>query len=44
MGYADGGSYLLDTASPENSNAGHDYGTALSAAQKHDLIEFLKTR
>ena len=44
MGYADGGAYLLDTASPENSNIGHDYGTALSAAEKHDLIEFLKTR
>lgn len=43
MGYADGGSYLFDTARPGNSNAGHDYGTDLSAGHKRDLIEYLKT-
>ena len=25
------------------SNAGHDYGTDLTQAQKRDLIEYLKT-
>jgi hypothetical protein len=39
MGYADEGSYLLDTGRPGNSNAGHDYGADLSAAEKRDLIE-----
>ena len=44
MGYTDDGGYLLDTAAPGNSNAGHDYGTGLLAAQKRELIEYLKTR
>lgn len=43
MGYTDEGAYLLDTASPGNSNGGHDHGTGLSGAQKRDLIEYLKT-
>ena len=43
LGYADEGPYLLDTGSPGNSNAGHDYGTELSSVQKRDLIEYLKT-
>jgi hypothetical protein len=43
MGYSDEGPYLFDTSSPGNSNSGHDYGTRLSAAQKQDLMEYLKT-
>lgn len=43
MGYTDGGGYILDTTSPGNSNAGHDYGTDLTDAQKRELIEYLKT-
>ena len=34
---------LYDTKLPGNSNAGHLYGTELSAAQKKALIEYLKT-
>ena len=43
MGYADEGPYLLDTTAAGSSNTGHDYGTDLSAGQKGDLIEYLKT-
>ena len=43
MGYADEGSYLLDTTGAGSSNAGHDYGTDLSSDQKRELIEYLKT-
>jgi cytochrome c5 len=43
MGYTDEGAYVLDTAGAGNSNSGHDYGTHLSAEQKQELIEFLKT-
>lgn len=43
MGYTDDGAYLFDTAGRGNSNAGHEYGTALTAAQKRELIEYLKT-
>ncbi len=43
MGYTDAGPYVLDTASPGNSNAGHNYGTGLSPVQRRDLIEYLKT-
>jgi hypothetical protein len=43
MGYTDEGVYRLDTTTPGNSNAGHDYGTDLSAGQKEELIEYLKT-
>jgi mono/diheme cytochrome c family protein len=43
MGYTDDGAYLFDTVIAGNSNRGHDYGTDLSADQKHDLIEYLKT-
>jgi Cytochrome c len=43
LGYIDAGSYVLDTATSGNSNSGHDYGTKLSAAEKQDLIEYLKT-
>jgi len=43
MGYLDEGVYVLDTATPGNSNAGHDYGTDLSNDRKKELIEYLKT-
>jgi hypothetical protein len=43
MGYTDAGAYLFDTSASGNSNAGHDYGTKLSASEKRDLIEYLKT-
>ena len=43
MGYTDEGAYILDTSASGNSNSGHDYGTKLSAAEKRDLIEYLKT-
>lgn len=35
--------YVLDTALPGNAATGHDYGTTLSAPEKDNLIEFLKT-
>jgi hypothetical protein len=43
MGYTDGGAYVFDTAGEGNSNSGHDYGTKLSAEQKRELMEYLKT-
>jgi len=43
MGYTDEGAYLFDTATPGNSNSGHDYGTNLSRAAKVELMEYLKT-
>lgn len=43
MGYTDAGVYLFDTAGNGNSNSGHDYGTKLSAEQKRELMEYLKT-
>jgi hypothetical protein len=44
LGYSDGGAYVFDTSTSGNSNAGHDYGTKLSSAEKQDLMEYLKTR
>lgn len=35
--------FFVDTNIPGNSNQGHVYGTALTAPEKHDLIEYLKT-
>jgi hypothetical protein len=35
--------FFVDTNIPGNGNQGHSYGTNLAAAQKHDLIEYLKT-
>ncbi|MGN6521514.1 MAG: di-heme-cytochrome C peroxidase [Dokdonella sp.] len=35
--------HAFDTRLPGNSNAGHAYGTALADADKHDLLEYLKT-
>jgi hypothetical protein len=43
MGYTDAGAYEFDTTMEGNSNSGHDYGTKLSADQKRDLMEYLKT-
>jgi hypothetical protein len=43
MGYTDAGAYLFDTTTAGNSNAGHDYGTALTPDEKRELIELLKT-
>jgi hypothetical protein len=43
MGYTDEGAYVFDTAGSGNSNSGHNYGTDLTADQKRDLIEYLKT-
>jgi hypothetical protein len=43
LGYFNEGAYVLDTSASGNSNSGHDYGTTLSADQKRDLIEYLKT-
>jgi cytochrome c553 len=43
MGYTDAGVYLFDTSGRGNSNAGHNYGTALTADQKRDLLEYFKT-
>lgn len=34
---------LFDTALSGNSNSGHEYGKALSEAQRWDLIEYLKS-
>lgn len=35
--------FRYDTSVPGNSNAGHEYGTTLTDAEKWDLIEYLKT-
>jgi len=35
--------FRLDTCVPGNSNRGHLYGTELTAPQKDDLLEYLKT-
>ena len=43
LGYVDEGPYELDTSLPGNSNQGHAYGTDLSAEEKAQLIEYLKT-
>ena len=34
---------LFDTSTRGNSNSGHNYGTALTADEKRDLLEYLKT-
>jgi hypothetical protein len=44
MGYADEGRYVVDTRTPGNGNGGHAFGVDLAAADKRDLIEFLKTK
>jgi hypothetical protein len=44
LGYVDDGPYRFDTRTPGNGNGGHAFGSDLSAADKRDLLEFLKTR
>ena len=44
MGFVDVGDFTFDTTQPGNSAAGHAYGTDLTADQKRELIEYLKTR
>lgn len=36
------GDFLFDTTLPGNHNSGHEYGTALSEADRMDLLEYLK--
>jgi mono/diheme cytochrome c family protein len=43
VGFLDAGPYVLDTRTPGNGNGGHAYGTDLPPADKHDLLEYLKT-
>jgi mono/diheme cytochrome c family protein len=40
---AEAAGFRYDTSVPGNGNGGHVYGTDLSAQQRRDLIEFLKT-
>jgi hypothetical protein len=35
--------FVLDTRVAGNGNQGHEFGTALTAAEKQDLIAFLET-
>ena len=35
--------FVLDTRLPGNGNQGHDFGTALTDAEKADLVAFLET-
>ncbi|HVV15710.1 MAG TPA: hypothetical protein VHH90_00800 [Polyangia bacterium] len=35
--------FVLDTRLPGNGNQGHDFGTALTEAEKADLVAFLET-
>lgn len=35
--------FVLDTRVPGNGNHGHEFGTALTAAEKKDLLAFLET-
>ena len=34
---------MFDTRLPGNGNQGHDFGTALSASDKADLVAFLES-
>jgi mono/diheme cytochrome c family protein len=43
LGYKDAGPFVFNTQIKGNSNAGHEYGVALSPGEKQALIEFLKT-
>lgn len=42
-GYVDAGSFLLDTTIRGNGKEGHTYGTELSASDKSDLLEYMKS-
>ena len=35
--------FVFDTSADGNSNAGHEFGTTLSDAERWDLVEYLKT-
>jgi hypothetical protein len=37
------GAFTFDTRLPGNTNLGHEFGTRWTAAQKRDLLEFLKS-
>jgi len=37
------GGFIFDTRIPGNANIGHEFGTRLSAAQKADLVAFLRS-
>jgi mono/diheme cytochrome c family protein len=41
---AEQGGSVYDVSQPGNSNAGHEYGTALTVEEKRALVEFLKTQ
>ena len=43
LGYASEGPYRFDTRASGNGNGGHAFGADLPAADKRDLLEFLKT-
>lgn len=43
LGYADGGSYVVNASTSGSANTGHEYGTGLSDREKTELIEYLKT-
>jgi hypothetical protein len=42
--YRSAGKFCFDTSRPGNSNAGHEYGTTLSAADRAALVHFLLTQ
>ena len=35
--------FVFDTRLPGNGNSGHEFGTALTAAEKADLVAFLES-
>lgn len=43
MGYVDAGPFVLSASETGNKPGGHDYGSKLTADQKRELIEYLKT-
>jgi mono/diheme cytochrome c family protein len=44
VGFACTAGFLFDTGLRGNSNAGHEYGTAITQSERRDLVEYLKTR
>ena len=40
---AGAGTFAFDTGVPGNSNAGHEYGTAIGDDDRWALVEYLKT-
>jgi len=43
MGFQNEGPFEFNTKISGNKNSGHEYGIHLSAVQKSELIEYLKT-